>query len=87
VEMAAVAGLTIVSTETVVSHEEVLSREADVVGLSVDHVVHVPGGAWPTSCHPAYPLDGDAFLEYLVACEEGRFHEFIHDMGRGQGAA
>lgn len=38
--------------------------KADILGPLVDVVVKAPGGAWPTSCHPLYPLDGDAILQY-----------------------
>jgi len=38
--------------------------QADVVGLLCQALVHAPGGALPTSCHPLYPLDGKALIAY-----------------------
>lgn len=87
IEMATVAELTIVSTEAVVSHDEVVSRGVDLIGLTVDHVVAAPGGAWPTSCHPFYSLDGDVLLDYMEACDGGAFQPFVDRLRRGRGAA
>ena len=39
-------------------------HEADIVAPFVDAVVHAPQGAAPASCHPLYPLDGNAILNY-----------------------
>lgn len=39
-------------------------KTADIVSIIVDAVVEAPNGAWPTSCHPLYPLDGEATLNY-----------------------
>jgi len=33
-------------------------------------------GAWPTSCHPLYPLDGEAILRYTEAAG----HEIYEDL-------
>jgi glutaconate CoA-transferase subunit A len=33
--------------------------------LLVEAVVHVPGGAWPTSCYPDYDIDEPAMRAYL----------------------
>jgi glutaconate CoA-transferase subunit A len=40
-----------------------LSR-ADLIAPTIQAVVPAPGGAAPTSCHPCYPLDGQALLAY-----------------------
>jgi len=39
-------------------------NQADIVAPLVHVLVPAPGGALPTSCHPLYPLDGEAFLAY-----------------------
>jgi glutaconate CoA-transferase subunit A len=38
--------------------------DEELVAPFVDMVVLAPQGAAPTSCHPLYPLDGQAMLEY-----------------------
>lgn len=44
-----------------------------------DLIVHAPRGAWPTSCHPDYPLDGFALLDYVEQCKAGRFDAWLAD--------
>ena len=34
-------------------------------------------GAWPTSCYPAYPLDGEEILRYIEACHAGEFENYM----------
>ena len=82
IELAETSSLTIVSTETVVSHEDCIRRGVDLIGLSVDKVVHAPKGAWPTSCHPVYPLDGLEIIDYLTACEKDGFEGFLTRLRR-----
>ncbi len=59
-ELALLAETVIITTEKVVDN---LSK-ADIVGNFVDVVIEAPNGAWPSSCHPDYPIDGMAILEY-----------------------
>jgi hypothetical protein len=40
-------------------------------------VVAAPQGAWPTSCHPLYPMDGVEVLNYLEACAREAFDEYL----------
>ena len=77
IEKAGAAEVTILSTEAVCSHEEIIERGADLIGLDVDYVVPAKGGAYPTSCYPDYVLDGRIFTDYIRACEEGRFDSFV----------
>jgi glutaconate CoA-transferase subunit A len=58
--------LALVAEKVIVTAEKISPRleKADLVGPAVDAVVEAPGGAWPTSCHPLYPLDGKATLEF-----------------------
>lgn len=58
--------LTVASTQVIVTAEEIVPAldKADLVAPFVHAVVEAPKGAWPTSCHPLYPLDGLALLEY-----------------------
>ena len=50
----------------IITAEEVIPRlkQADIIAPSVHAVVEAPHGAWPTSCHPRYPLDGEAILHF-----------------------
>jgi glutaconate CoA-transferase subunit A len=59
-ELALVARTVIVTTEEVVPALD----KADIVAPRVHAVVSVPNGALPTSCHPYYPMDGKALLNY-----------------------
>jgi glutaconate CoA-transferase, subunit A len=81
-EIAQAAKVTIVSTEKVVSHKEIVERGADIIGFDVDYVVPARLGAYPTSCYPDYFLDGRMFVEYIKACNGGRFHPFVKELFR-----
>jgi glutaconate CoA-transferase, subunit A len=59
-ELALTAANVIVTAEVI---EPELDK-ADLVSPLVTAVVHAPGGALPTSCHPYYPLDGEKLLFY-----------------------
>ena len=59
-ELALTAGTVILTIEEIVPE---LSK-VDIIGPLVQHIVVAPRGAAPSSCHPLYPLDGAAFLEY-----------------------
>lgn len=57
----------VLAAKTVILTSEEISPElqkADIVAPFVNAVVHAPRGAAPTSCHPLYPVDGEALLSY-----------------------
>ena len=87
IEMAQIAKRTVISAEEIISHEECVRRGVDIIGLSVDSVVHAPKGAWPSSCHPAYGLDGLKLIDYIAACQKGGFKEFANQLRQGLKAA
>jgi glutaconate CoA-transferase subunit A len=66
VELSMTAGIVIVTAEEILPE---LSK-ADIVAPFVSAVVHAPGGAKPASCHPCYPLDGEAILSYAEAVSD-----------------
>jgi acyl CoA:acetate/3-ketoacid CoA transferase alpha subunit len=77
--------LTLVAEKVIVTAEEVvdtLETSLDFGGLPVSAVVHLPNGAWPTSCYPTYPIDGDEILRYIDACNKGEFETYIRKMSR-----
>ena len=55
------------SEQVLVTAEEIVPRlnRADIDGSVVTAVAEAPRGAWPTSCHPNYPLDGHEILKYV----------------------
>jgi glutaconate CoA-transferase subunit A len=58
--------LSLAATTVIITTEQLVTKldKADLVAPCVDVVVHTPGGASPTSCHPLYALDTEALLEY-----------------------
>lgn len=72
-ELALVADTVIVTTEQI----RPALRAADIVAPLVDAVVLAEGGAWPTSCHPLYPMEGEAVLEYIETAGTAGYEEMI----------
>ena len=73
-EISLAARRVIITAEEMVDE---LDAPIDLTGLSTTAVVHAPRGAWPTSCYPHYPLDGEEILRYIDACAAGKFAEYI----------
>lgn len=87
-ELALVAKTVVVTAEKISPGLE----KADIVAPAVDAVVHAPSGAWPTSCHPLYPLDGLAILEYTEKATTDEFGGLLdawqqtHNLGKNADA-
>ncbi len=79
--------LALVADRVIVTAEKVVPRlgRADIFGPSVAAVVECPRGAWPTSCHPLYPLDGAEVLRYLEAAGTQAYAELIAAWSRAHG--
>ncbi|MDX1614908.1 MAG: CoA-transferase [Candidatus Promineifilaceae bacterium] len=73
-ELATVAKRVIITAESV---ERQLTEAVDIPGLAVTAVVEAPRGAWPTSCYPLYPLDGEEILRYIAYCNDGAFTTYL----------
>jgi glutaconate CoA-transferase subunit A len=73
-ELAAVAATTILTAEEIVDRFE---QQVDIPSRDVAAVVHCPRGAWPTSCYPLYPLDGEEILRYIAASNQGQFQDYV----------
>jgi glutaconate CoA-transferase subunit A len=58
--------LSMIADQVYITAEKIVPRleRADIFGQSVDGVIEAPNGAWPTSCHPLYALDGEAILSF-----------------------
>lgn len=68
--------------DVIITAEEIvekIDRKVDVAGMTVKAVVRAPHGAWPTSCYPLYPVGGGELLNYIDACNGGRFEAYIRD--------
>jgi glutaconate CoA-transferase subunit A len=71
--------LGLMSQRVIVTAEEVVERlegPIEITSLRVDAVVHAPGGAWPTSCYPLYPLDGHEIVRYTESCPDA-FKDYL----------
>ena len=78
--------LTLVAATVILTAEEVVEQLAapiDIPGQAVTVVVPAPYGAWPTSCYPLYPVDGEEILRYIAACNAGEFQEYLGTMPDG----
>lgn len=74
--------LPLAAKTVIITTEEIVPElaEADVFGPYVSAVVHAPGGAAPTSCHPIYPVDGDYLLAYTEQVKDPEsFSKFLDD--------
>jgi glutaconate CoA-transferase subunit A len=74
-ELATVARHVIITAEQVVDK---VTTPIDIPGHVVTAVVSLPQGAWPTSCYPLYPIDGEEILRYISACNAGKFADYVH---------
>lgn len=73
-ELAVIASTVIVTAERVVDR---LAGEVQIPGMFVTAVAEAPRGAWPASCYPHYPVDGDELLRYIDACGAGEFTAYL----------
>ncbi len=74
-ELATVARHVIITAEQIVDK---VTTPIDIPGHVVTAVVALPQGAWPTSCYPLYPIDGEEILRYIAACNAGKFSDYVH---------
>jgi glutaconate CoA-transferase subunit A len=51
--------------------------DRELISIVVDAVVEAPKGAWPTSCHPLYPLDGMATLNYTENAGKDEYQDLL----------
>ena len=76
--------LALVARTVVITAEEILPKlsHAEIIGSVVTAVVHAPRGAWPTSCHPSYPLDGLATLQYSEQATTAGYAQLMNEWAR-----
>ncbi len=71
--------LALLADTTIVTAEEIVPRleKADIAAPAVDCVALAPQGAYPTSCHPLYPLAGGEIMRYVDECNAGNFAGYL----------
>jgi glutaconate CoA-transferase subunit A len=65
---------------TVERMTDALHKTADSViipSVGVDVIVMTPNGAFPTSCHPLYAVDGLEIMRYVEMCNQGAFEAYL----------
>lgn len=76
-ELVYVADTVIATVETIVDELKPTTDGVILPYPGCNMVVHLPDGAKPTSCYPQYPVAGGDILQYVEACNAGRFQEFL----------
>jgi glutaconate CoA-transferase subunit A len=79
-DLSFLADTVIVTAETVVDK---LTDDVDIPAPLTTMVVHTPQGAWPTSCHPEYPIAGGEILRYIEACAADQFDVYLEQFLTG----
>lgn len=77
-EIALAAKTVIITAEEIVPPNSL--TQVDIVGPMVAAVAQARRGAWPTSCHPLYPVAGGEIIRYLEACGRGAFGEYVNEV-------
>ncbi len=78
--------LSLAADKVIITAEKISPKlsKADIIGPAVDVVVEAPMGAWPTSCHPLYPLDSEMILKYTETAGQDSYSELIKDWCKRQ---
>lgn len=79
--------LCLVAEQVIVTAEQILPAldRAEIMGHAVTAVVEATRGAWPSSCHPAYPLDGTATLRYIETAGTDGYAQLLSDWSQAHG--
>ena len=78
-ELVYLADTVLATVETIVDDLRPSAQGVIIPYPGCDMLVHSADGAAPTSCYPRYPVAGGAILEYVEACNSGRFLEFLEE--------
>ncbi|MFC1959178.1 CoA transferase subunit A [Chloroflexota bacterium] len=76
-ELAYLADTLIITAEEIVDK---LTEDVDIPAPLASLVVPAPRGAWPTSCHPLYPVGGGEILRYMDACVADKFEPYLLEL-------
>ena len=86
-EIAQLAKTVIISVDRVVPRDQLPEAGVDLtLGTRDVMLVRTEEGAWPTSCHPLYGLDGAALLSYVVSAGTGGFERYLSAFLEGRKA-
>ncbi len=71
-ELVKAADTVVITAERVIDTAEFRAapERTSIPGYAVDHVIEAPRGAWPTSCWPEYPYDGQFYTDYQRAARD-----------------
>ncbi len=72
--------LAYLARHVIVTAEQIVDKLEEAVDIPVpltSMVVYAPRGAWPTSCHPLYPVGGGEIMHYSEACAAGEFERYL----------
>jgi glutaconate CoA-transferase subunit A len=72
--------LALAADKVILTSEAIIPEltKIDLVGTLVQALVLSPGGAKPASCHPLYPMDGEAMLAYTEQVSDpASFNAFL----------
>ncbi len=81
-ELLEVAETVIVTVEQVVDRLERSTDGLLIPAPGATHLVHLPRGAYPTSCYPLYPVGGGEFMRYVDLCSAGKFDDYLAEFIR-----
>jgi glutaconate CoA-transferase subunit A len=76
-ELVYCAKTVIVTVEKMIDHCQKSADRVVIPSAGVDFIALAPHGAYPTSCYPAYPMDGLALMDYVEMCNGGRFADYL----------
>jgi glutaconate CoA-transferase, subunit A len=63
-ELVYAADNVIVTVEEIVDRVQKSTDGPILPAPGANMIVHIPRGAWPTSCYPLYPVDGAELIRY-----------------------
>lgn len=85
-ELIYAARTVIVTVERIVSHVERAVNATVIPAPGADIIAVAARGAWPTSCHPLYAIDGIEMMRYVEECTAGRFDAYLASVVDGANA-
>lgn len=76
-ELVYLARTVIVTVERIVDHVMPSADRTLIPAPGATHIVHIPRGAWPTSCYPEYPVGGAEIMRYVDQCTNAQFETYL----------
>ncbi|MEQ8677416.1 MAG: CoA-transferase [Aggregatilineales bacterium] len=79
-ELVYAAKRVIVTVERLIDRVEKQPETTIIPAPGVDYVSVAPRGAFPTSCFPDYPIDGETLMRYVDMCNAGEFDQYVQQV-------